>query len=64
MTRRHSRLSALAFRPCFFASTAVGTPIACTRTPNGEVFSGEVAGAFQDAEPFKFLPAIPEPLAN
>ena len=26
---------------------------------NGEVFSGEVAGDFKPAEPFKFLPATP-----
>jgi hypothetical protein len=57
MTRRHSKLSALALSTLLLASTAVG--IACARTLNGEVFSGEVAGAFKDAEPFKFLPAIP-----
>ncbi|TAJ43009.1 MAG: linear amide C-N hydrolase [Reyranella sp.] len=37
-----------------------GAPVRKLTIQNGEVFSGEVAGAFKDAEPFKFLPATPQ----
>lgn len=36
-----------------------GAPVRKLTIQNGEVFSGEVAAAFKDAEPFKFLPATP-----
>lgn len=36
-----------------------GAPVKKLTIQNGEVFSGEVAAAFKDAEPFKFLPATP-----
>lgn len=37
-----------------------GAPVRKLTLQNGEVFSGEVAAAFKDAEPFKFLPATPQ----
>ncbi len=36
-----------------------GAPVRKLTIQNGEVFSGEVSGAFKDAEPFQFLPATP-----
>lgn len=36
-----------------------GAPVKKLTIQNGEVFSGEVAGDFKPAEPFKFLPATP-----
>ncbi len=36
-----------------------GAPVRKLTIQNGEVFSGEVAGSFKSAEPFKFLPASP-----
>jgi choloylglycine hydrolase len=36
-----------------------GAPVKKLTIQNGEVFSGEVSGAFKDAEHFKFLPAQP-----
>jgi penicillin V acylase-like amidase (Ntn superfamily) len=36
-----------------------GAPVKKLTIQNGEVFSGEVAEQFKDAEPFKFLPASP-----
>jgi choloylglycine hydrolase len=36
-----------------------GAPVKKLTIQNGEVFSGEVAGDFKAAEPFKFLPATP-----
>lgn len=36
-----------------------GAPVKKLTIANGEIFSGEVAGAFKEAEPFKFLPATP-----
>ena len=36
-----------------------GAPVRKLTVQNGEVFSGEVAGDFKPAEPFKFLPATP-----
>lgn len=37
-----------------------GAPVRKLTIQNGEVFSGEVAGQFKPAEPFKFLPATPK----
>ena len=34
-------------------------PVRKLTIQNGEVFSGEVAGQFKDAQPFLFLPATP-----
>ena len=36
-----------------------GAPVKKLTISHGEVFSGEVSGQFQNAEPFKFLPATP-----
>jgi len=36
-----------------------GAPVRKLTIQNGEVFSGEVAGQFKDAQPFLFLPASP-----
>jgi choloylglycine hydrolase len=36
-----------------------GAPVKKLTIQDGEVFSGETAGAFKAAEPFKFLPATP-----
>lgn len=36
-----------------------GAPVRKLTIQDGEVFAGEVAGRFQDAEPFAFLPADP-----
>ncbi|MFN4015984.1 MAG: linear amide C-N hydrolase [Reyranella sp.] len=36
-----------------------GAPVRKLTIQNGEVFSGDVSGAFLPAEPFKFLPATP-----
>jgi penicillin V acylase-like amidase (Ntn superfamily) len=36
-----------------------GAPVKKLTIQHGEVFSGEVSGAFKEAEPFKFLPAAP-----
>jgi hypothetical protein len=36
-----------------------GAPVRKLTLQNGEVFAGEVAGQFKDADPFKFLPATP-----
>jgi penicillin V acylase-like amidase (Ntn superfamily) len=41
-----------------------GAPVKKLTIQNGEVFSGEVADQFKDAEPFKFLPASPPVVAN
>ena len=38
-----------------------GAPVKKLTIQNGEVFSGEVSGSFKPAEPFKFLPANPQP---
>ena len=37
-----------------------GAPVKKLTIQNGEVFSGEVAGSFEPAEPFRFLPAMPK----
>ncbi len=36
-----------------------GAPVKRLTVSHGEVFSGEVSGQFEKAEPFKFLPAMP-----